>query len=172
MQVILKKLSLLFIAIFLCFGLAAGVNANAEETQTLHGYVEEVPNEFFGTWRVSARRIETDNPARFKEKTTDLWNIIEYGNVIKLSNPFSGASAQINVTSSQGKRVEFSKTGKYDNQILTDTVSITIVGDTFTGFDTLKLDTLSEIDGSVRKSCTAQYKITGERIAGQSIIGD
>ena len=168
----MKKLYLIFLAIFLCGSIGIGINVYAEETQTLHGYVQEVPNEFFGTWRVSARRVETDNPARFREKTTDLWNIIEYSNVIKLSNPFSGASAQINVTSTEGKRVEFSKTGKYDNQILTDTVSITIVGDTFTGFDTLKLDTLSEIDGSVRKSCTAQYKITGERIAGQSIIGD
>ena len=166
----MKKLYLIFLAIFLCGSIGIGINVYA--AQTLHGYVQEVPNEFFGTWRVSARRVETDNPARFREKTTDLWNIIEYGNVIKLSNPFSGASAQINVTSTEGKRVEFSKTGKYDNQILTDTVSITIVGDKFTGTDTLKLDTLSEIDGSVRKSCTAQYKITGERIAGQSIIGD
>jgi hypothetical protein len=172
MQVLLKNISLIFIAIFLCFSSFTGIHCYAEETQTLHGYVQEVPNEFFGTWRVSATRIETDSPARFKEKTIDLWNIIEYGNVIKLSNPFSGASAQIEVKSSEGKRVEFSKTGKYDNQILTDTVSITIIGDKFTGTDTLKLDTLSELDGSIRKSCTAQYKIVGERIAGQSIIGD
>ena len=144
----------------------------SEEPKTLEGYVQQVPKEFFGTWRIVAKRIETDSPERFKEKTVDLWNIYEYGNVIKLSNPFSGASAQITVKSSEGKRIEFSKTGKYDNQILTDTVSITIVGDNFTGEDTLKLVTQSEIDGSVMKSCAAKYKIVGERIAGQSIIGE
>lgn len=168
----MKRIIFIITALIICCGLCKDLYCCAEETPTLQGYVEEVPNEFFGTWRVVAKRAETDNPARFREKTIDLWNIFEYGNVIKLSNPFSGASAQINVKSSEGKRVEFSKTGKYDNQILTDTVSITIVGDTFTGTDTLKLDTLSDIDGSVRKSCTAKYKITGEKIAGQSIQGD
>ena len=168
----MKKLTLVLTSLILCCSIVFGLNCAADETQTLQGYVQEVPGEFFGTWRVVAKRIETDCPARFKEKTTDLWNIIEYNSVIRLSNPFSGASAQINIKNSEGKRIEFSKTGKYDNQTLTDTVSITLDNDTFTGVDTLRLDTVSEIDGSIRKSCNAQYKITGERIAGQSIIGD
>ena len=168
----MKTIKLLFIAIILCLNPINGQPCFAEDNQPLQGYVAQVPNEFFGTWRVSAKRIETDNPALFKEKTVDLWNILDLGNVIKLCNPFSGASAQINVTSSEQKKVEFSKTGKYENKILTDTVTITIEGDNFTGFDTLKLDTLSEIDGSVIKSSAAKYKIVGEKIAGQSIRGE
>lgn len=161
-----KFLSVFVLILILCFPPVFA------DDITLQGYVQEVPNEFFGTWRVSAKRVETNSPAVFKEKTVDLWNIIKFDNVIKLSNPFSGASAQINVTNSEDKRVEFSKKGAYGNQILTDTVDITIVGDRFVGYDTLKLDTTSEIDGSIRKTSTAKYKIIGERIAGQSIRGE
>ena len=169
----MKNFRFLFIVTFALLSFS-GISpvCTGEETETLQGYVQKVPPEFFGTWRVCAKRIETDSPARFREKTVDLWNIIEGSDVIKLNNPFTGASAQLNITHSDGTVIEFSKKGKYDNQILTDTVKITIVGDNFTGTDTLKLDTLSEIDGSVIKSSAAVYRLTGEKIAGQSIIGE
>lgn len=140
--------------------------------QQLQGYVQEVPTNFFGTWRVVAKRLETDNNIIFKEKTTDLWNLSRNGDVIKLSNPFSGASAEITVENSNNESIEFSKTGKLGNKTLTDTVNITIIGDYFTGIDTLRLETLSDIDGSLRKTETAKYSLKGERISGQEIKGE
>lgn len=133
----------------------------------LQGYVQIVPENFYGTWRVKARRVETDSPESFKEKTIDLWNISQVDNVIKLSNPFSGAEAEIRVDRVNGDTIEFSKTGKYNNKNLTDNVKISILGDTFSGIDTLRLDTVSDVDNSIRKSVTAKYIIKGERLSGQ-----
>ena len=64
------------------------------------------------------------------------------------------------------------KNGNYGNKVLTDTVSITIKGDVFAGTDELKLDTVSDVDGKIIKSETAKYSIRGEKIAGQSVIGN
>lgn len=164
---------IIFTTIFiLLLNLGCSVNSVEPEQMPLQGYVKEIPDGFFGTWRVSARIIETDSPEIFKEKTVDLWNILQVGDVIKLSNPFSGASAEITIKNTENKNIEFSKTDKYGNKILTDTVEITITEDTFSGFDTLKLDTKSEIDGSIRKTSNAKYLIKGERISGQKIKGE
>lgn len=135
----------------------------------LQGFVEKVPDGFFGTWRVVSQRIETDSPAIFQQKGVDLWNLSLDNNVINLSNPFSGATAQIEVQKVNNNRVEFTKKGKYGNKMLTDTVNISIEGDNFTGIDTLLLETISDVDGSVRKTEMAKYSIKGERIAGQSV---
>lgn len=173
MQVKLNKILKIIITFVLIILPQANIVFCAEETpKTLQGYVKEVPEGFFGTWRVSAKCLETDSPATFKEKTVDLWNILQVGNVIKLSNPFSGASAEITINGTEDKTIEFSKTGKYNNQILTDTVKITITDDTFTGLDTLKLDTYSDIDNSIKKTSHAKYSIKGERISGQKIKGE
>ncbi|MBQ8458930.1 hypothetical protein IJ541_02375 [bacterium] len=138
----------------------------------LKGSVVKVPDKFFGTWRVVSKCVETDSPIIFKEKGLDLWNISQINDVIKLSNPLTGASAQIRVENVAKDRVEFIKTGKYNNKLLTDKVSISIIEDSFTGYDTLKLETISDIDGSVVKTETAKYSIKGERIAGQSVKGE
>ena len=137
---------------------------------TLKGFVEKVPDTFFGSWRVSSYRLETDAPVSFKEKGVDLWNLSVEAGVINLSNPFSGAMAEIKVEEATANSVTFIKIGKYDNKILTDKVSITINGDNFSGTDELKLDTISDVDGSIRKTETAIYSIKGEKIAGQSVL--
>ncbi len=101
----------------------------------LKGFVQDVPESFFGTWRVVSKRIDTDSPAVFKEKGLDLWNLSQENDVIKLSNPFSGASAEINIQNSTKNKVEFTKIGRYDNKKLTDTVKLSINGDSFVGVD-------------------------------------
>lgn len=149
------------------------ITCGAFASQTLlQGFVEKVPDTFFGSWRVVSERVETDSPVNFKEKGVDLWNLSVEAGVINLSNPFSGASAQIKVENASNNSVTFTKTGKYNNKILTDTVSITINGDKFIGTDELKLDTISDVDGSVRKTESAIYSIKGEKIAGQSVLGN
>ena len=87
-----------------------------------------------------------------------------------LSNPFNGANAEITIDSVNNNYVVFKKNGRYDNKILTDTVEIKLDGDNFKGFDYLKLDTYSDVNGKIIKTETAKYSISGERIAGQSVI--
>ncbi len=145
------------------------ISVAAEQSVLLKGGIEKVPNTFFGSWRVVSTRTATDSPVTFKQKGLDLWNLSQDNNVIKLNNPFSGASAEVKIQNVSNNRVEFTKNGKYGNKMLSDTVKITISGDKFTGVDIIKLETLSDVDGSIRKTETAKYEITGERISGQSI---
>lgn len=139
------------------------------EAQVLKASVTMVPNSFYGCWRVVSKLIETDSPVSFKEKGLDMWNLSCENNVIILSNPFSGANAQIRVESVNNNSIVFTKSGKYGNKFLTDTVNISISGDNFTGTVNLTLDTLSDVDGKIIKTETAKYSVKGERIAGQSI---
>lgn len=159
--------TILIISLLLFIGMTKATNAS--ENKVLQGYIQKVPENFYGTWRVKAKRIETDSPETFKEKTIDLWNISQSGNVIKLCNPFSGAEAEIYINTATENSVEFTKTGKYNNKNLTDKVEISIEGNTFKGIDSLRLDTVSDVDKSIRKSVTAKYSIKGERLSGQNV---
>lgn len=156
----MKKILGLFLFLLLAFNSFAFA-----QPTILHGSVEKVPETFFGTWRVVSERVDTDSPLTFKEKGVDLWNLSQDANVIKLSNPFSGATAEIFVEKASVNSVTFTKIGKYDSKTLTDKVKITINGDKFVGTDELKLDTLSDVDGTIRKTETATFTIKGERIA-------
>ena len=96
-----------------CFLLSANL-VLANETVLLKGSVVKVPDTFFGSWRVVSKLVDTDSPISFKEKGVDLWNISLENNVIKLSNPFSGAVAELNVENTSSDSVTFTKEGKYD----------------------------------------------------------
>lgn len=133
--------------------------------------VNEIPPALIGTWRVAAKLKATDSPANFKKTSVDIWNISRQNDVIKLSNPFTGASASINVNYVKKNTVKFTKTGDYNNQKLTDCVEITIDGGKFTGLNTLTLVTLSSADNkSVVNSKTAEYTLLGEKISGADIL--
>ena len=132
--------------------------------------VNDVPKTFFGTWRVTAKMDDSDSYGTFKPNGVDLWTLSRYGDVITLSNPFSGANAEITVNAVEGNLVVFSKKAPYDNKMLTDTVSIRIDKNSFHGINTLKLELFSLVDGHVIKTENARYIINGEKISGESVI--
>lgn len=145
----------------------------AEETSTvLKATITAVPNAFYGTWRVVSNLVDTDSPMTFKKQGLDIWNLSRLQNVITLNNPFNGANAEISITKVDSNSIVFSKTGKYGYKVLTDTVELKLKGGTFSGVDTLQLNTYSDVDGKIIKTENAKYSITGEKIAGQSITGD
>lgn len=166
MKLFIKTCLILFAVFFIgCHDI------NTVSSQTiLQGSVEKVPDGFFGSWNVVSKLIETDSPATFKQKGIDIWNLYTEHDVIILCNPFSGARAKISISNAGKTFIQFSKTGKYEDRKLTDKVSINIQGDSFTGVDEIKLETFSDIDGSLIKTQTAKYVIKGERISGQDII--
>lgn len=138
--------------------------------EVLKGGIEyQVPTDFFGTWRVTSIRVETNSPQNFRQKNTDIWNLSKQGDVITLTNPFSKATASVNIDYANKNVVKFSTEGNYDNKVLTDTVELTLSEDKFIGVDTITLETLSNVDNSVIKTVSATYKLTGEKIAGMSI---
>ena len=134
--------------------------------EILTGGVTAVPESFFGTWRVVSTLVDTDSVI-FKENNLDLWNLSRLGDVITLCNPFNGAEANITVDKVNGSYIVFKKTGKYSGKDLTDVVEIKLNGDTFSGTDTLKLDTYSDVTGKIIKTETAKYSIKGEKISGE-----
>ncbi len=133
--------------------------------------VEQVPNSFYGNWRVAAKLQDTSSPQTFKPQSVDMWNLSREGDVISLSNPFTGAAASITVNYVDNNIIKFSKTGDYDNKKLTDTVELKLEGDNFTGINKLTLETISDVDKSVLKKETAVYVLKGEKISGTSVLG-
>ncbi len=169
MNRILKTIILFFC--MLTFALFTGAKAVQNENVFKAGVSIVVPTSFFGVWRVQSSLIDTNSPSNFKKNNLDLWNISKDLDVINLSNPFSGASASIDIKNVSGNTIIFTKKGNYDNKILTDTVEITLDKDKFTGKNNLRLETLSDIDNSVIKTAEAVYQLRGEKLAGMNILG-
>lgn len=161
-------MKLLRLLILLCF-LLMNTNIFAETLHTGISKVELIPESFYGSWRVVAKIDKQTNGIYFKPQTIDLWNLSRTGDVINLNNPFTGASATVKVDYVEGNLIRFTKIGEYDNKKLTDTVDLKINGDTFTGINTLSLETYSNIDNSLIKKESAIYIIQGEKISGSSI---
>jgi hypothetical protein len=161
---------ILMTSVIACGILFCAMPENLTAQEVLQGSVVAVPNSMFGLWRVVSKRIDTDSPITFKEKGTDLWNLSSELNVIKISNPFSGAQAEIKVDSVNNKTVTFTKTSKSGNKTLVDKVTITIEEEAFEGVDELELQTISNVSGQIIKTETAKYNIYGEKIAGKSIL--
>ena len=133
--------------------------------------VKHIPNSFYGNWKVYSKLISTNNEGMFKEKNIDFWNISRENNVIKLENPFSGASQTVTVKDIKGTFIKFTKVGNYNGKRLTDEVTLNLEKDTFWGVNDLKLETLSDVDGHVIKTDKASYQVKGEKLSGTS-IGD
>ena len=163
------KKFLLHILFFIIFCISTA-NASENVTLTTGISVNEVPKTLFGSWRVIAKLDDTNSYGTFKPQSADMWTLTRIGDTITLSNPFTGANADITVNAIEGNLVVFSKKAPYDNKILTDTVSIRIDKNNFSGINTLSLDTLSNVDGHILKTETARYLIKGEKIAGENII--
>jgi hypothetical protein len=152
--------------IFIILLMLIGISVHAETLQAGVSKVDMLPDDFFGSWRVVAKIDKQSGSIYFKPKTVDLWNLSKHGNVINLNNPFTGASASVKLDYVEGNIIRFTKTGNYDNKLLTDTVDLKLNGDTFTGINTLKLETYSTYDNSLIKTDTALYVLRGEKISG------
>ena len=88
-----------------------------------------------------------------------------------LDNPISGANSTVTVKTVEGNLVVFSKKTPYDNnKVLTDTVTIRLNKNDFSGINELKLESFSLIDNHLMKTETATYIIKGEKIAGESVL--
>lgn len=132
--------------------------------------INDIPKAFFGSWRVTAKLADTNSYGTFKPVSTDMWNLSRVGDKITLSNPFSGANAEISVKAVEGNIVVFSKKAPYDNKILIDTVTIRLTGNTFSGINDLTLESYSLVDNHLMKTEHAKYTIKGEKISGESIL--
>ena len=161
------KKFLLLISIILCFG----VPVKSEEYTLSAGVsVNDVPKAFFGSWRVTAKLDDTHSYKTFKPQSVDMWTLSRVGDTITLSNPFTGAEAQISLKAVEGNLIVFSKKAPYDNKMLTDTVSLRLEDGKFSGINSLVLESFSLVDNHLLKTETARYIIKGEKISGESVL--
>lgn len=132
--------------------------------------IEEIPKAIFGSWSVKAAIVESSNYKLFKPKSNDLWNISRNGNVLNLSNPFTGASADVSINAAEGNVVSFTRVADFDNKKLTDVVIIRLNENTFSGINNIKLEQYSLVDGHLLNSDTARYEIKGEKLSGGNVL--
>ncbi len=155
----------------LLFFMLTMTTAIAEEFTLSAGVViNDIPKAFFGSWRITAKLVDTNSYGTFKPTSVDMWNLSRVGDRIMLSNPFSGANAEISVKAVEGNLVVFSKKAPYDNKVLTDTVTLRLSDNTFSGINDLTLESFSLVDNHLMKTEHAKYKISGEKISGESIL--
>ncbi len=156
---------------YIIFSLLIIVPVLAQTTLQSGVEIKHVPNSFYGNWRVSSQLVSTNREGMFKEKNIDFWNISRENNVIKLENPFSGASQTVTVKDVKSDFIKFTKVGNYHGKILTDEVTLKLGKDSFGGVNDLKLETISDVDGHVIRTDRASYQVKGEKLSGTS-IGD
>jgi len=145
---------------------------NAEENVVLNTgiSVNDVPQTIFGSWKVSAKLDESNSYGTFKPKSYDVWTLSRTGNIITLTNPFSGAEGEVSIKAVEGNLIVFSKESPYNNKVLTDTVSIRLEKESFSGINTLSLKSYSILDGHLIKSEDARYIIKGEKLSGEDVL--
>ncbi len=162
----MKKFLVLFLTLFLSQNVQAAVLEAGIS-------IDHVPKALFGSWRVNAKLDSTNSPATFRPQSIDFWNLSRIGDTIKLDNPFSGANAEISVQTVEGELIVFSKKLPYqENKVLTDTVTLRLKDNEFSGINSLTLESFSPIDNHLIKTETATYHITGEKISGDSVLAE
>ena len=161
-----------FICLIFVFIITAISSVYAADDMTLSAgiTINDVPKTLYGSWRVTAKLEDSDSYGTFKPQSADMWTLSRINDTITLSNPFTGANANITIRTIEGNLVVFSKKAPYDNKLLTDTVSIRLDKNSFTGINTLKLEQFSLVDGHLLKTENARYIIKGEKISGENII--
>ena len=138
----MKKL-LFFLTLLILIALPVLAQPETLETKVS---TENFPNELLGSWRIIAKLDKTNSYRIFKPQSTDIWNISRVGEDVILENYYTGAKAKISLKTAEGSLIVFSKINPYDNKIFTDTVRIRFDKNSFTGINTVVLETFSIID--------------------------
>ena len=158
--------------IILLFTFFSVTNVFAEEFTLKAGVsVNDIPKAFFGSWRVIAKLEDSNSYGTFKPQSIDFWTLSRVGDKVTLSNPFTGANAEVSLKTIEGNLIVFSKKAPYDNKMLTDTITLRLSDNNFSGINTLSLESYSLVDNHLMKTETARYVIKGEKISGESVLG-
>ena len=96
--------------IILLFTFFSVTNVFAEEFTLKAGVsVNDIPKAFFGSWRVIAKLEDSNSYGTFKPQSIDFWTLSRVGDKVTLSNPFTGANAEVSLKTVEGNLIVFSK---------------------------------------------------------------
>ena len=127
--------------------------------------IEQVPQELFGSWAVSAVQSYTNNPKKYNSMPSlDYWNIYKHDNVLTLENPQSGARASVKIKEVVNNTVSFTRQSKKTESEVTETPTITILGENFVGTDKMVIKNYK--NGSLISTDVVEFMIRGQKIGG------
>lgn len=167
----MKLKRLLLIIFFILITLPAAIADDGYTLKAGVSMIDSVPNTFYGNWRVVSKLQRTNAPAKFNSSSVDLWNLSREGDVLNLSNPFTGASASLNLNQASETSIKFTRVSEVEsNQRVTEIVELNLNKDYFTGKNTWYWQVMSDVNGQVISTFTAQYSVRGEKLSGMSIF--
>ncbi len=162
----MKKIIFSLILIFSTILTAPQVFAEGMVLKAGVSLSDQVPQGFFGSWKITSEIISTNNKKMFNETSTDYWNLSKVGDVITLTNPVSGAEASVTVEDVKGNKITFTHVTKGRNAKMTETPTLTLNGENFSGTDKIVVEKYKY--GELVSSDTVVYKITAEKLSGNS----
>ncbi len=146
---------------------------NCAQAEVLRAGVsrDEIPKEFFGTWHVTSKLVETNNPELFNTISVDIWTLGGYGNTLILENIHSGASSSIQVESQKnldGRTLKFQRV-KSDMRgdlkiVQKESPEFKLNGNIFVGYDTYIIERY--LNNKLIQKDVVKYKVVGQKISG------
>ena len=165
------KFLLLILCLFLMMPALASEQNGGYTLKAGVSVIDSVPNTFYGNWRVVSKLQRTNAPAKFNSSSVDLWNLSREGDVLNLSNPFTGASASLSLSQASENSIKFTRVSEVQsNQRVTEVVELNLNKDYFTGTNTWYWQVMSDVNGQIVSTYTARYSIRGEKLSGMSIF--
>lgn len=128
---------------------------------------DQVPDGFFGNWKVMAVRVKTSNYDLFAPYSVEIWNLTKQNDVITLTNPVSGASASITVKDATTDTFTFQRITNDGNETVVETAKLILQGDNFTGCDTMTVKYYK--NGNLIKTENVEYNLKAYKISGNSL---
>lgn len=120
-----------------------------------------LPPAMYGQWSVTGTLIETNVPDTYPV-SNNIWLLERQGERVYITNPENGASASIDVKAAQGNSATFLKKDQLGRMMLSETVNITLNGDSFSGQNMKKLEYYR--NGKLVKTQYALFHLNGTRL--------
>ena len=128
---------------------------------------DKLPTEIFGSWKVSAIQTYTNNSNKYRYlPSIEYWNIYKNNNVLTLENPQSGARASVTVKEVVNNTVSFTRESKKVDSEITETPTITIIGENFFGTDKMVIKNYK--NGELISTDVVEFTIRGQKTGGVS----
>ena len=128
---------------------------------------DKLPTEIFGSWKVSAIQTYTNNSNKYRYlPSIEYWNIYKNDNVLTLENPQSGARASVTVKEVVNNTVSFTRESKKVDSEITETPTITIIGENFFGTDKMVIKNYK--NGELISTDVVEFTIRGQKTGGVS----
>lgn len=128
---------------------------------------DSIPDNFYGSWEVTSKRLETNNPALFNAYSVDNWTFARQGKFVVISNPQNNASVTINIESVSGDKITFSRKTDKQGYIQKETCKIKLEDDTFYGTDTILFEHYK--NNKIVMINVVKYNIVGRKISGSGL---